>query len=221
LGALGWAAQQPRPCLGSRCAVVDSVVVSFSRPEIFRRSWAVQHTMGGIISRSSRPMGQPAPLVGGILSRSGRLIQTTSKTHIDQEEMGKHCRDVGIPMDMLDEDGVYPPSPEQSLGGFSHDSDSLGSTPRKHSARNHTVEDADGDADSRTYHESTRCSRDTYPESYIWPEGGADDWSERGDETGGVRRTSSTLESTQVQIDGFFGQLPYKCHQNRVASVGD
>jgi len=24
-----------------------------------------------------------------------------------------------------------------------------------------------------------------------------------------------------VQIDGFFIQLPYKCHQNRVASVGD
>ena len=32
---------------------------------------------------------------------------------------------------------------------------------------------------------------------------------------------STTLESTQVQIDGFFSQLPYKCHQNRVASVGD
>ena len=24
-----------------------------------------------------------------------------------------------------------------------------------------------------------------------------------------------TLEATQVQIDGFFSQLPYKCHQNR------
>jgi len=31
----------------------------------------------------------------------------------------------------------------------------------------------------------------------------------------------STLEATQGQIDGFFSQLPYKCHQNRVASVGD
>ena len=40
----------------------------------------------------------------------------------------------------------------------------------------------------------------------------------------------TTLEATQGQIDGFFGQLPYKCHQNRlpykchqnrVASVGD
>ena len=30
-----------------------------------------------------------------------------------------------------------------------------------------------------------------------------------------------TLEATQGQIDGFFSQLPYKCHQNRVASVGD
>ena len=33
--------------------------------------------------------------------------------------------------------------------------------------------------------------------------------------------TKPTLEATQGQIDGFFGQLPYKCHQNRVASVGD
>ena len=32
---------------------------------------------------------------------------------------------------------------------------------------------------------------------------------------------SSTLEATQGQIDGFCSQLPYKCHQNRVASVGD
>jgi len=31
----------------------------------------------------------------------------------------------------------------------------------------------------------------------------------------------ATLEATQGQIDGFFRQLPYKCHQNRVASVGD
>ena len=32
---------------------------------------------------------------------------------------------------------------------------------------------------------------------------------------------SSTLEATQGQIDGLFSQLPYKYHQNRVASVGD
>ena len=32
---------------------------------------------------------------------------------------------------------------------------------------------------------------------------------------------SSALEATQGQIDGFFGQLPYKYHQNRVASVGE
>jgi len=31
----------------------------------------------------------------------------------------------------------------------------------------------------------------------------------------------TTLEATQGQIDGFFSQLPYKCHQNRVVSVGD
>ena len=31
----------------------------------------------------------------------------------------------------------------------------------------------------------------------------------------------STLEATQGEMDGFFSQLPYKCHQNRVASVGD
>ena len=30
-----------------------------------------------------------------------------------------------------------------------------------------------------------------------------------------------TLETTPRQIDGFFCQLPYKCHQNRVAFVGD
>jgi len=30
-----------------------------------------------------------------------------------------------------------------------------------------------------------------------------------------------TLQATQGQIDGFFSQLPYTCHQNRVASVGD
>jgi len=28
------------------------------------------------------------------------------------------------------------------------------------------------------------------------------------------------LEATQGQMDGFFSQLPYKCHQNRVAYVG-
>jgi hypothetical protein len=31
----------------------------------------------------------------------------------------------------------------------------------------------------------------------------------------------ATLEATQGQIDGFFSELIYKCHQNRVASVGD
>ena len=34
-------------------------------------------------------------------------------------------------------------------------------------------------------------------------------------------RPASTLEAAQGQMDGFFSQLPYKCHQNRVASVGD
>ena len=33
--------------------------------------------------------------------------------------------------------------------------------------------------------------------------------------------TPSTPETTQGQMDGFFSQHPYKCHQNRVASVGD
>jgi len=33
--------------------------------------------------------------------------------------------------------------------------------------------------------------------------------------------TQPALEATQGQIDGFFSQLPYKCHQNRVTSVGD
>ena len=31
----------------------------------------------------------------------------------------------------------------------------------------------------------------------------------------------ATLEATQGQIDGFFSQPAYKCHQNRVTSVGD
>ena len=38
----------------------------------------------------------------------------------------------------------------------------------------------------------------------------------------GLPRESShgpTLEVTQGQIDGFFSQHPYTCHQNRVASV--
>ena len=29
------------------------------------------------------------------------------------------------------------------------------------------------------------------------------------------------LEATQGQMDGFFSQLPYKCHLEEVASVGD
>ena len=33
--------------------------------------------------------------------------------------------------------------------------------------------------------------------------------------------TASAKPVTQGQIDGLFSQLPYKCHQNRVASVGD
>jgi len=31
----------------------------------------------------------------------------------------------------------------------------------------------------------------------------------------------TALEATQGQFDGFFSQLPYTYHQNRVASVGD
>ena len=31
----------------------------------------------------------------------------------------------------------------------------------------------------------------------------------------------TVLEATQVQIRGFFSQLPYKCHLEEVASVGD
>ena len=36
-----------------------------------------------------------------------------------------------------------------------------------------------------------------------------------------VEGLRSTLEGTQGHIGGFFSQLPYKCHQNRVAYVGD
>jgi len=35
------------------------------------------------------------------------------------------------------------------------------------------------------------------------------------------REHPPALEATQGQMDGFFSQPPYKCHQNRVASVGD
>ena len=31
----------------------------------------------------------------------------------------------------------------------------------------------------------------------------------------------AAVEATQGQIDGLFSRLPYKCHQNRVAYVGD
>jgi len=34
-------------------------------------------------------------------------------------------------------------------------------------------------------------------------------------------RSDSALEATQGQMDGFLGQLPYKCYLEEVASVGD
>ena len=34
-------------------------------------------------------------------------------------------------------------------------------------------------------------------------------------------RSVTDLEATQGQMDGFFSQLPYKCHLEEVASVGD
>ena len=40
-------------------------------------------------------------------------------------------------------------------------------------------------------------------------------------ETPGGMRALASLEATQGQIDGDLSQLPYKCHQNRVASVGE
>jgi len=36
-----------------------------------------------------------------------------------------------------------------------------------------------------------------------------------------TEESKTTLEATQGQIDVFFSQLPFKCHQNRPASVGD
>ena len=39
--------------------------------------------------------------------------------------------------------------------------------------------------------------------------------------TGPCPPRTSALEATQGQIDGCISQLPYNCHQNRVASVGD
>jgi len=35
----------------------------------------------------------------------------------------------------------------------------------------------------------------------------------------GTGDSNHTLKATQGQFDGFSSQLPYKCHQNRVASV--
>ena len=35
------------------------------------------------------------------------------------------------------------------------------------------------------------------------------------------RVAKTTLEATQGQIDGLCSQLPYKCHLEEVASVGD
>ena len=34
-------------------------------------------------------------------------------------------------------------------------------------------------------------------------------------------RSCLALEATQGQLDGSFSQLPYKCHLEEVASVGD
>jgi hypothetical protein len=36
-----------------------------------------------------------------------------------------------------------------------------------------------------------------------------------------IQMMSTTLEAIQGQIDGFFRQLPFKCHHNQVASQGD
>ena len=41
-----------------------------------------------------------------------------------------------------------------------------------------------------------------------------------GEESEEVFGASATLEATHGQMDGFFSQHPYKCHQNRVAFVG-
>ena len=41
------------------------------------------------------------------------------------------------------------------------------------------------------------------------------DWRRRGS------REGSNLETTLGKIDGFFSQIPFKCHQNQMTSVGD
>jgi hypothetical protein len=38
---------------------------------------------------------------------------------------------------------------------------------------------------------------------------------------GRISGLEAALEATQGQMDGFFSQLPYKCHLKEVASVGD
>ena len=37
----------------------------------------------------------------------------------------------------------------------------------------------------------------------------------------GLASSVSALEAIQGQMDGFFSQLPYKCHLEEVASVGN
>jgi hypothetical protein len=37
----------------------------------------------------------------------------------------------------------------------------------------------------------------------------------------GEQEANVGLEATQGQMDGFFSQLPYECHLEEVASVGD
>ena len=36
-----------------------------------------------------------------------------------------------------------------------------------------------------------------------------------------IEHFATALEATQRQMDGFFSQLPYKCHLEEVASVRD
>jgi len=72
----------------------------------------------------------------------------------------------------------------------------------------------------------------TDPESYITEytlvyeeniDGGVHNLSEadEGHWDGGDSATGTDLEATQGQMNGFLSQLPYKCHLEEVASVGD
>ena len=68
-------------------------------------------------------------------------------------------------------------------------------------------------------HVAPGCPGTTFPVAFRT--GVSQTWlKNRGLRTAAIWR-GTALDATQVPIDGLFSQLPYKCHHNLVASVGD